>query len=181
VDQPQDDPEENISASGSEIDTGINFSNLPQPGSTSDDSSLRHEMRNMTAVLAQLVTRLDSQDMKLNQLQMNYNSKFETIQQCLHIPSNLVGAQPSAVTTNQAAIDSNTLTHTQAKTNTNPTLQQFRNDQFLGQLADRQLSSLKDDDLGMLQNLKPERIGPCKQIVLVLRTHVSFMGQYSPT
>jgi hypothetical protein len=38
----------------------------------------------MRAVLAQLVTRLDSQlsqDMKLNQLQMNYNLKFETIQQ----------------------------------------------------------------------------------------------------
>jgi hypothetical protein len=105
----------------------------------------------MTAVLAQLVTRLDSQDMKLNQLQMNYNSKFETIQQHLHIPSNLVGAQPSAVTTNQAAIDSNMFTHTQTKTNTNPTLQQFCNDHLLGQLADRQLHSLEDDDLGMLQ------------------------------
>jgi hypothetical protein len=64
VDQPQDETEENVSASVSEIDTGINFSNLPQPGPTSDDSSLRHEMRNMTAVLAQLVTRIDSQDQK---------------------------------------------------------------------------------------------------------------------
>jgi hypothetical protein len=59
--------DESISASGS--DTGINFSNLPQPGLTSNDTSLRHEMRNMTAVLAQLVKCINSQDMKLNQLQ----------------------------------------------------------------------------------------------------------------
>jgi hypothetical protein len=36
--------------------------------------------------------------------------------------------------------------------NTNPTLQQFRNDQLLGQLAERQLRCLEDDDLGMFHN-----------------------------
>jgi hypothetical protein len=79
-------------ASGSEA--GItSFSNLLQPGPSWNDSSLHHEMRNMTAVLSQLVTRIVNQDIKFNRMQANYNAKFELIQQWLHIPSNSIGAQ----------------------------------------------------------------------------------------
>jgi hypothetical protein len=75
TEQQLDDMDNSLNASSSE--PGItSFSNLPQPGPSSNDLSLQHEMRNMTAILSQLITRIDNQDIKFNQMQANYNAKF---------------------------------------------------------------------------------------------------------
>jgi hypothetical protein len=104
------------------------------PGDAGSSHSLVGEVRNMTSIMAQLITRLDSQDARIEAIQKTLGSHHG--QASLLISSSQDASPPVISSTCSAP-------------SLMPTLQQFRQDPTLVQQANRQIDRLDDDTMGM--------------------------------
>jgi hypothetical protein len=113
----------------------MNFS-IPNP----EPSSLEGEVRNMTGVMVQLLSRIEAQDQRVLDIQ-NY-IKNPSAQ-----PTSALGGATASTLDNQLIhnLPSGSNAHSQLF---NPTLQDFRADPTLVSQATRQLSELDDDNMG---------------------------------